>query len=209
MAGGLTAVIYLLFKARHLRLCRLKRSTKSLRLCLRNLGYQCRIGSSALLGEATLAVLMFVGNRVFMHYLGDYGVAAFGISCYYIPFVFMAGNATAQSAQPIISYNFGAGLYDRVVTTERIALAVAVACGLTATLLFSVYPHVAVSLFMNHENAAALIATNGFPYFAAGFVCFVVNITAIGYFQSVEKIMPATIFALLRGAGLYSWYLSL
>ena len=32
----------------------LKMSVKSLKLSIRNIGYQCRIGSSALLGEATL-----------------------------------------------------------------------------------------------------------------------------------------------------------
>ena len=114
MAGGLVAMVYLLFYARHLRLQPLKWSVKSLRLSVRNIGYQCRIGPSALLGEATLAVLMFVGNQVFMSYLGDDGVGAFGIACYYIPFVFMVGNAIAQSAQPIISYNYGAGKPDRV-----------------------------------------------------------------------------------------------
>jgi Na+-driven multidrug efflux pump len=57
---------------------------------------------------------MFTGNQVFMRYLGDDGVGAFGIACYYIPFVFMVGNAIAQSAQPIISYNFGANKPDRV-----------------------------------------------------------------------------------------------
>ena len=40
---------------------------------------------------------------------------------------------------------------------------------------------------------------SGFPYFAAGFVFFVVNVTAVGYFQSVERVRPATTFALLRG----------
>jgi len=113
--GGVIVVVYLSFFARTLRFCPLKRSRKSLRLSLRNVGYQCRIGSSALLGEATLAMLMFVGNLTFMHYLGDDGVGAFGIACYYIPFVFMVGNAIAQSAQPIISYNFGAGVRERVI----------------------------------------------------------------------------------------------
>jgi len=73
---------------------------------------QCHIGVSALLAEATMAVLMFMGNHVFMRYLGDNGVGAFGISCYYMPFVFMVGNAIAQSAQPIISYNYGTANYE-------------------------------------------------------------------------------------------------
>lgn len=120
-AGGVVAVGYLLFRARTLRLCRVKWSRKSLRLSWRNIGYQCRIGSSALLGEMTLAVLMFVGNGVFMRRLGDDGVGAFGVACYYIPFVFMVGNAIAQSAQPILSYNFGLANGVRVRAAARIA----------------------------------------------------------------------------------------
>lgn len=199
VTGGLMAVVYLAFRARHLRLLRPKWSLKSLRLSLRNLNYQCRVGSSALLGEATLAVLMFVGNQVFMRYLGDDGVGAFGIACYYIPFVFMVGNAIAQSAQPIISYNFGVGQTERVTATVRIALATAVACGLIVTLAFTLYPELLVGLFVDLGGASARIAVSGFPYFAAGFVFFVVNVTAVGYFQSVERVRPATTFALLRG----------
>lgn len=200
VVGGLIAIVYLLFYARHLRLYPLKWSYKSLCLSIRNLSYQCRIGFSVLLGEATLAVLMFVGNQVFMHYLGDNGVSAFGIACYYIPFVFMVGNAIAQSTQPIISYNFGLGYKNRMIEAERIALLTSVVCGLIATLAFTVYPNVLVGLFVSTESEAAQIAVNGFPYFSAAFVFFIVNIAAIGYFQSVERIKPATFFALLRGA---------
>lgn len=71
--GGVISMGYLLFRARHLRPIMLKWSRKSLRLSLRNIGYQCRIGSSALLGECTMAMLIFVGNQVFMRYLGDDG----------------------------------------------------------------------------------------------------------------------------------------
>ena len=142
---------------------------------------------------------MFVGNQVFMHYLGDDGVGAFGIACYYIPFVFMVGNAIAQSAQPIISYNYGLGLTERVAATERIALITAIICGTIVTLTFSLYPDLLVGLFIDTKDNAAQIAINGFPYFATGFIFFIVNITAVGYFQSIENMIPATVFALLRG----------
>ena len=194
VTGSLIAIVYLLFYARRLRLQWIKWSLKSLQLSLRNVNYQCRIGSSALLGEATLAVLMFVGNQVFMKYLGDDGVGAFGIACYYAPFVFMVGNAIAQSAQPIISYNFGLGYRERVSATVRIAMMTAVVCGLIVTLAFEL-----VGLFVDLEGEAARIAVAGFPYFSMGFVFFVVNIAAIGYFQSIEQVKPATCFALLRG----------
>lgn len=199
IVGGLIAIIYLLFYARNLRLQPIKLSVKSLRLFVRNIGYQCRIGSSALLAEATLATLMFMGNQIFMKYLGEDGVGAFGIACYYIPFVFMVGNAIAQSAQPIISYNFGLGDQKRVQTTEKLVLTTSFICGILITSLFICCPRLLVWLFISTDSPASRIAIEGFPYFSIGFIFFILNLSIIGYYQSVERIKPATFFALLRG----------
>ena len=199
LAGSIIGIAYLFGFATRLRLYRLKWSMKSLRLSLRNISYQCRIGSSALLTEATLAMLMFMGNHVFMKYLGDDGVGAFGIACYYIPFVFMVGNAIAQSAQPIISYNFGLGYRTRVSATERIALYTAVVCGIMVTMIFAYFPHLLVGLFIRPDSPAARLAIEGYPYFAAAFVFFIINLTVIGYYQSIERVKSATLIALLRG----------
>ena len=199
LAGGAIVMVYLTLYSRTLRLHPIKRSMKSLRLSLRNIAYHCRIGFSAMLGEATLAVLMFCGNLTFMHYLGDQGVGAFGIACYYLPFAFMVGNAIAQSAQPIVSYNFGAGNDERVRSAGRIALATAVVCGAVSTAAFCLFPRELAGLFLPDDNESARIAAEGFPYFSVGFIPFVVNLTAIGYFQSLERARRATIFALLRG----------
>ena len=198
-AGGVIGLVYLFRFARKLRFYPIKWSVKSLRLSLRNVGYQCRIGSSALLTEATLATLMFVGNQVLMKYLGDNGVGAFGIVCYYIPFVFMVGNAIAQSAQPIISYNFGLGYRSRVAATERIALLTSVVSGVIIMTAFCVFPHILVGLFLSPDNPAARIAIAGYPYFSASFIFFIFNLTVIGYYQSVERVRPATVLALFRG----------
>lgn len=142
---------------------------------------------------------MFIGNQVFMKYLGDDGVGAFGIACYYAPFIFMVGNAIAQSAQPILSYNYGMNLRHRVVQTEKMALRTAMICGIAVTMFFNLFPEWLVELFLPLDNAAAQIAVAGLPLFSLGFICFIMNLTAIGYFQSLEKIGAATTFALLRG----------
>ncbi len=58
-----------------------------MQLTRRNIGYMCRLGSSAFLCEVAIACMMFVGNIVFIHYLQEEGVAAFSIaftSSYYI-----------------------------------------------------------------------------------------------------------------------------
>lgn len=136
--GGIIAMWYMLFVARQLRPIPLKWSRRSLLYSVRNIGYQCTIGLSALMGECTMAVLALIGNYVFGSYLGDPGIGAFGIACYYTPFVYMIGNAMAQSAQPIISYNYGCGNGRRVHSTLRVALLAAVVwsvgkCGIRAS----------------------------------------------------------------------------
>lgn len=113
---------------------------------------------------------MFVGNQVFMRYLGTTGLAR-SIGCYYtLPFVFMVGNAIAQSAQPIISYNFGAGNLNRVARTgesrahNRDGLwryGDGGICGI---------PDLLVGLFRSGYCCSPYVAIAGFPYFATGFV---------------------------------------
>ena len=202
IVGGIMALVYLLFFAHELHLVPLKASRKSMKLAIRNMGYQCKIGSSTLLGELTLAVLVFVGNWVFMNYLGDAGVGAFGIACYYTPFFFMVGNAISQSAQPIISYNYGVARWKEVKEARRLLLSTSLLIGLVVALLFILIPDGLVALFVDVHSEAGEIAVNGFPYFATGIIFFILNVAIIGYYQSVEQIKIATLFVFLRGFAL-------
>ena len=194
------AIIYLTRFAHTLRPTTIKMSKKSILLSFRNISYHCRIGSSSLLGEATLAVLILTGNRIFMSYLGDDGVGAFGIACYYTPFLFMVGNAIAQSAQPIISFNYGIQRHDRVRQTLHLLIITAFICGILVTSAFTFFPQELVGLFLaDLQSNAALIAIDGFPIFSFGFTAFILNVAIVGYLQSVERVAPATCFSLLRG----------
>lgn len=197
--GAVPVLIYLAFYARHLRFCSFPFNAHTPKFFLRGVGVQCKIGMSALFGEATMAVLMFIGNQIFMRNLGDAGVGAFGVSCYYLPFVFMIGNAIAQSAQPVISYNFGMGEPERVRTAMHMSLLTAIICGMISTMAFALFPELLVGLFLPISSPAAQIAIAGFPYYGSGFVFFVLNLAMIGYYQSVERVLPAISFSLLRG----------
>lgn len=198
--GGVMALVYMLMPSHELHLEMPKLSLKSLRLSLRNVAYQCRIGMSSLLGELSLAIVIFVGNIVFMRYLGDSGVSAFGISCYYTPFFFMVGNAIQQSAQPIISYNYGAKRWDSVARVRRLMYVTSLIIGVLVSLLFVFAPEPLVGLFVDVCSAAGQIAIEGFPYYAAGIIFFIFNIVTIGYYQSIERTRRAMLLVMLRGA---------
>ncbi len=197
--GGTMVILYILFLSRTMRLYRLKLSVKSFLLSLRNIVYQFRLGLAAFLGEISIAMLMFTGNYVFMKYLGEDGVAAFSIACYIMPFIFMTGNAISQSAQPIISYNHGSGDLSRVLQARRLAMTTAVVMGVVMSLLLAFGIKYVAALFLSTDTNAYHIAAEGVPYMATGFSIAIVNVVAIGYFQSVERALPATIYSLSRG----------
>lgn len=199
VVGGVIAMTYLLFYAKTLKPELPKWSRTSAMLSLRNIGYQCRIGSSSLLGELLMALLVLTGNIVFMRYLGDDGVGAFGIACYYTPFIFMMGNSIVQSAQPIISFNYGKGNDVRVSQARRLVLLTSTWLGLFTTAVFVLCPDMLVALFIDTSTPAARIAIDGLPYFATGFIFFILNICMSGYYQSVERMRPATTIMLMRG----------
>ena len=111
----------------------------------------------------------------------------------------MVYNAIGQSAQPILSYNFGAGRSDRVRSAFRLAMATAVAVGLLFFLLTALCSPWIVGMFLDATYPAYGIAVSGLPLFASGFVFFAFNIVSIGYFQSVEQARAAMTVTLLRG----------
>ncbi|MBP3774863.1 MAG: MATE family efflux transporter [Bacteroidaceae bacterium] len=199
MVGAAVILGHMFFRSRQLRFYRPKFSRKAVRLTLRNVGYMFKLGMSTLMGELAISCMMIVGNFMFVSRLGEDGVAAFSIACYMFPLVFMLGNAISQSALPIISYNYGLGQWRRIHRTRRLSLWLAAVCGLLTTLGGMVFSRAVAGLFLMEGQPAWQIAVGGFPWYALGFVLFAVNIVYIGYYQSVERPRPATLFMLLRG----------
>ena len=200
IVGCLLMIAYLLRYSPRIRLGKLKFSRKSIQLTARNSGYIIRLGFSAFLGEAAIGVMMLTGNYVFVSYLGTNGVAAFSIMCYFFPIIFMVFNAIIQSAQPIISFNHGCAAHGRAQQALRLALIATIATGLFFLVLTILLREQIVSLFIaDHTNNAWKYAVYGIPFFSICYVFFGINITAIGYYMSIEKSRLATIFTVLRG----------
>jgi len=202
LASTLSAMLmmgYFMFHSRQLRLYRPKFSSKAIRLTFRNAGYMVKLGASTFLGETALSCMMIVGNFMFMSRLQEDGVAAFSVACYLFPLVFMVGNAVAQSAQPILSYNHGLGRSDRIRHTFRLSMTVAVVAGIFITLLGVFGGRLIASLFLEPGIRSWQIAVAGLPLYAISFMFFTLNLVFIGYYQALERPRPAMTFMLLRG----------
>lgn len=198
-AGGVMVLVYFLRFPNKLRFYPLKWSMTSLLLTLRNTGYMVRIGFATFLTELAMSVMMLTGNYMFISMLGEDGVAAFAIACYLFPVVFSISNAVAQSAQPIISYNYGAHLPERISRTLRISLFTAIICGISVMVCLWLGATGVVRMFLAPQENAYNLAVEGLPLYAVCAVFFAVNIAFIGYYQSIEKAMVSIVYTLLRG----------
>jgi Na+-driven multidrug efflux pump len=199
--GCVIMLAYLFRKSVAVRFTKFKTSLKSIRLTLRNTWYMIRLGFSAFLSEAAIAVMAVTGNYVFMRHLGTDGVAAFSIICYLFPIIFMVFNATVQSAQPIISFNYGCGQMKRAGEALRKALFTTTGIGLFVSLCCVFFSEEVVSLFIpDQANAAYGYAVYGLPLFAVDYIFFGFNVVAIGYYTGIERVRRAVMLTVVRGA---------
>ncbi|MFR9545593.1 MAG: MATE family efflux transporter [Rikenellaceae bacterium] len=103
------------------------------------------------------------------------------------------------SAQPIISYNYGAGLMDRVRKSFRLTIlyGVGFAGGITAAVML--FAPQMVGFFLDSSYPAYEIASYGMPLFATGYIFFALNMMFMGYYQSIEDYKTANVISVLRG----------
>lgn len=198
--GAAIMIIYLFRHSIAIRFVWLKLSVKSLLLTLRNVGYMIKLGFSVFLSEITISVMIISGNYVFMDYMGADGVAAYSVICYLFPIIFMVFNATVQSAQPIISYNYGCGQMKRSDNALRLSMLFTLAFAFSIMLLFICFTRSIVTLFIpNTASAAWGYAVAGLPLFATDYLFFGINIIIIGYYTSIERLRRAISLTVLRG----------
>lgn len=197
--AGLMVLAYLVLSPQTFRLYRLRLTLTSLRLTLRNLSYQIKMGFSAMLGEVAVSGAIITGNYVFIHYQGEAGVAAYSVACYCFPVIFMMADAIVQSAQPIVSFAYGAQDRERLVEARMVMLRWAIAAGAAVSGAMYLCSDVITRLFLDSTEPAYAICIEGLPYFGLGVLFVTLNIVIIGYMQSVEQAGRATLFTLFRG----------
>ncbi len=199
IVAGIMVVAYFIFFSDKLKFYRLRLTVKSLRLSIRNVGYMAKIGMATFIAELAIGVMMVTGNYMFLSYLGEAGVAALSVGCYLFPLIFSISNAVAQSSQPIISYNYGAGQLKRVRQALNLALLTAVASGIVISVCMWIGSGLLAGIFLDSSDHAYEIATSGLPLLGLCALPFALNITFIGYYQSCEKAVRSIIYMLLRG----------
>lgn len=197
--GFLMVVYYMFFRPKTLHFYKPKFSSTAMGLYWRNIGYMSKTGFPSMLGELAMSCVVLTGNLCFIKYLGEDGVAAFSVGSFCLPIIFMIGNSIAQSAQPILSYNYGSKQSFRVRQIYRLELIYGIAGGVLLTLVGMVLCKPLASLFLEPGTNANVLATAGLPFFSISFLFTTLNLVQTGYYQSLERAGKASLVMLLRG----------
>lgn len=173
---------------------------RAIRFTARAVPHMVNLGFSVFLGEITLSIMGVAGNYAFMNHMGADGVAAYSIVCYVFPVILMIFNATVQSAQPIVSYNYGCGQPSRSRRALKYALGFSALISVAMSLAFYFGSEALTTLFIpNQTNPAWQLAAEGLPWYAADFLFFGFNTIIIGYYMSLEYLTRANLLTVVRG----------
>lgn len=150
--------------------------TVPLLACHLRLRFSCvsevaRIGMASFFNQIAMMVVQVVCNNSLKHYgaLSVYGesipIACAGIVMKTNQVFFSIVIGLAQGSQPIESFNYGAGKYDRVRQAYKLALASAFCISLTSFLMFQFFPGQILSMFGKGSDLYFQFGTRFFKTF--------------------------------------------
>lgn len=138
---------------------------------LRIIGSVMALGVSPFIMRATESLISIVLNNGLQRYGGDIYVGSLTIMQSVMQMYSAPLGGFTQGVQPIISYNFGAGNFDRVRKLYRWMIGISFGAAAGATILIMIFPGFFAGMFTNDENLVALVQ-QVMPLFVCGMLVF-------------------------------------
>lgn len=129
------------------------------------------LGVSPFIMRATESLISIVLNSGLQKYGGDIYVGSLTIMQSVMQMYAAPIGGFTQGVQPIISYNFGAGDFDRVKKLYRRMIGICFAFSAGATALVIIFPEFFASMFTNDAELIALVGKM-MPIFMCGMLVF-------------------------------------
>lgn len=162
------------------------------------------LGGATFIAQLSIVVLALVSNMTLAHYgdLSKYGqdipISVFSIQTKVYTVVCNIVTGVVLGGQPIFGFNYGAGNMDRVRQTYRLVLRVTLIVGISAVLLFQLWPKGVIGLFGSGDALYQEFAVKTFRiYLSLMMITCLVKMTAV-FFQSIGKSVHAVIASLVR-----------
>ena len=155
------------------------------------------IGSVTLARQGTISLLYVVLNNALFKYGGELSISVYGIINRLMMFVNFPVIGIMQGFLPIAGYNYGAGLWDRVMKVINVAIKYGTGIGISLFLILIIFAPQFVQIFttdqdlLNQTPHAIRIAFLATPLIA-------IQLVGSAYFQAIGKARPALLLALSK-----------
>jgi putative MATE family efflux protein len=155
------------------------------------------IGLSPFSMQLATCVVIILVNSTLIHYGGDLAIGAFGIINSINTLIVMVIIGLNQGTQPIIGYNYGAKMYDRMFKTLKYAVILATIITTVGFITGTYMPSMIASLFTKDMELQA-IATKALRISVTMFPIIGFQIVVTNFFQSIGKAKISIFLSLTR-----------
>lgn len=155
------------------------------------------LGSVTLSRQGTISLLSIVLNNSLFVYGGEMGLSIYGIISRLLMFVNFPVIGITQGFVPIVGYNFGANLMNRVKKLIRLSMISATLISLGIFTLIMIFTPQIVSVFTNDPE----LIQRTTPALRAVFLAtplLAVNLLGSAYFQAIGRARPAFVLSLSK-----------
>lgn len=156
-------------------------------------------GFASFLIEVASGVTIFVFNIQLLKYAGNTGVSVYSIISNTAIVVVCLCKGINQAAQPLLSTNYGAGLYERTDKIRSLAVKVSIIICAVPVILGLVVPDFFTYIFINPDSAILSMSAPAIRIYFVGFMMLGINMVFICYFQAILKNGYSMIICLMRG----------
>ena len=173
-----------------IRRCNLKLQKSIILPCL-------ALGSALFIMQASESVISICFNSSLLKYGGDIAVGAMTILTSVMQFAMLPLQGFGQGAQPIISYNYGAGNLERVRKTFWLLLKISLGYAILLWLLVMIFPQIFAALF-TADKALLLFTKDALRMYMACMFLFGIQIACQLTFTSLGKAAASISVAIMR-----------
>lgn len=155
------------------------------------------LGASTFVMQASESVIAVCFNSSLLNYGGDIAVGAMTILTSVMQFAMLPMQGVAQGAQPILSFNFGAGNAGRVKKAFRLLLIVCLSYSFLLWGFIMLFPSAFASIFANNLSLVSYTA-DALRIYCAVLCLFGIQIACQMTFVSIGSAVCSIIVAVMR-----------
>ncbi|EFK07494.1 MATE efflux family protein [delta proteobacterium NaphS2] len=155
------------------------------------------VGSSAFVRMGAMSFMVALLNHTLSRYGGDMGIATFGVVFRMLSFIFMPIMGLSMGLQPVVGFNYGAGLFPRVRQSIKWALIASVILATAGFLVVLLFPEAIMKVFTKDPG---LVTSGSNALRLCMFFLPLAGCQVVGaaFFQALGKAVPALLLSLSR-----------